>query len=302
VTADGPAPLGVPPPPRAKELLAAAGLHAKKSWGQNFLLDQHVLADIAALAGAGPERPVLELGAGLGALTHHLLARGGKVLAVERDRELVPVLRDVLSWAGDRLELLEADAAQLDYAALAARLGAPLTVTGNLPYQLSSRILVDLADARPHVARGVLLLQREVAERLTTEPGSRVYGLLSVLVQRNLSVRIARGVPPGAFLPRPKVHSAVVVLEARAGTREPVLDAALTATARAAFRARRKTLRAGLALALEVPAAKVEPALLEAGIAPEARAETLGVDELERLGAALARRGLLHLDWGDHGA
>jgi 16S rRNA (adenine1518-N6/adenine1519-N6)-dimethyltransferase len=283
----------VPPPPSPKALLAAAGLGAKKSWGQNFLLDQKVLADIATLAGAAPGRVVLELGAGLGALTHHLLARGARVIAVERDRELVPVLKSALAWAGDRLEVLEADAARLDYGELAGRLGSPLTVTGNLPYQLSSRILVSLADARPHVGRAVLLVQKEVAERLSAPPGSKVYGLLSVLVQRHVEARTARGVSPAAFLPRPKVHSAVVVLAARPGARDAALDAALVSAARAAFQARRKTLRAGLAGALRVAPALVEAALLEAGLDPSARAETLEVGEFERLGASLAARGLL---------
>lgn len=283
----------VPPPPSAKALLAAAGLGAKKSWGQNFLLDQKVLADIASLAGAGPGQAVLELGAGLGALTHHLLARGARVTAVERDRELVPVLKQALTWAGDRLVVLEADAARLDYADLAARMGSPLTVTGNLPYQLSSRILVSLADARPHVGRAVLLVQKEVALRLSAPPGSKVYGLLSVLVQRHVEARTARAVSPGAFLPPPKVHSAVVVLTARPGGRDPALDAALVATARAAFHSRRKTLRAGLAGALRAAPALVESALVEAGVDPSTRAETLDVAAFERLGASLSRFGLL---------
>jgi len=151
---------------------------------------------------------------------------------------------------------------------------------------------VSLADARPHVQRAVLLVQREVAERLAAPPGSRVYGLLSVLVQRHLEARTARVVSPGAFLPPPKVHSAVVVLTARAAALDGDADAALVAAARAAFQARRKTLRAGLANALRAPPAEVEAALVAAGIDPAARAETLGVDAFARLGASLSARGL----------
>ena len=284
----------IPSPPKPQALLAQAGLAAKKSWGQNFLLDQRVLAAIAELAGAAPGRVIVELGAGLGALTYHLLARGAQVTAIERDREIAPLLAGALAWAGVRLEIVEADAASLDYAALAARLGSPLTVTGNLPYQLSSRILVSLAEVGAPVGRAVLLVQREVAERLTAAPGSRIYGLLSVLVQRRFTARLARHVSPAAFLPRPKVDSAVVVLDVHAGPecgREA--DAALVEVARAAFHSRRKMLRSGLAAALAVTAAALEPAFTEARVSPTARAEELAVDDFTRLGAALAARGLL---------
>ena len=117
-------------PPNPLQLLAEAGLAPKKSWGQNFLRDEHVLASMAALAVAGADT-VVELGAGLGALTYHLLGRGAQVVAVERDRELVPLLRRALAWApASALEIVEADAARLDYGALAGRLGGPLTVAG----------------------------------------------------------------------------------------------------------------------------------------------------------------------------
>ena len=283
---------GLPPPPDVRALLAAAGLHAKKSWGQNFLLDASALADIARASGAGPEQPVVELGAGLGALTYHLVARGGRVLAVERDRELAPILRAALAWA-TRLEVREADAARLDYAALAQELGGPLAVTGNLPYQLSGRILVALAGARPVVRQAAFLVQREVAERLASPPGCRAYGLLTVLVQRSFEVRIVRQVPPGAFLPPPKVHSAVVRLEARAAV--GASDAALVAAARAAFHARRKTLKNAVAGALAASPAAVEAAVLAAGLDPVARAETLAVADFGRLGDALVRAGLVHV-------
>ena len=146
----------IPPPPRARELLAASGLRPKKSWGQNFLTDQNMLAAIAREALDGDVEQVVELGAGLGALTYHLLAQEGQVLAIERDREIAPILRDALSWS-DALEVREADAAKLDYGALADELGSRLTVAGNLPYQISSRILVSLADAWSSIDRVVVL-------------------------------------------------------------------------------------------------------------------------------------------------
>jgi 16S rRNA (adenine1518-N6/adenine1519-N6)-dimethyltransferase len=282
-----------PPPPRPRDILAQAGLTPKKSWGQSFLLDQRILADIAAYTEASRGQHVLELGAGLGALTYHLLARGARVTAVERDRELAPVLRQVLGWAGERLEVLEADAVRLDYTELAVRVGGPLIVAGNLPYQLSSRILVSLAEARAQLSRAVLLVQREVAERLTAAPGSRTYGLLSVLVQRQLAAGLKRVVPPSAFLPRPKVHSAIVVLVPAALTRDALEDEALVAVARVAFQARRKTLRAAFSLAWRGASAALAQAFARAGVDPMARAESLSVDDFARLGAALVAAGLL---------
>ncbi len=275
--------------PRAT--LQRAGLKPKKSWGQNFLRDDSVLEAIASATGASPTQPVLELGAGLGALTRHLLGFGGVVVGVERDREIVPILqRDLAGQAGFRM--LEADAASLDYAQLAGELG-PLVVAGNLPYQLSSRILVNIADARTHVRRAVFMVQREVAERLCAQPDSRVYGLLTVLIQRAFSAEIVRVVPPGAFFPRPKVHSAVVMLTPHAVTYSPERERRLVQAARAAFSARRKVIKNALAGAFHADGKVIEAALHKAGIEAQARAENLGVPDFARLGDTLLEVGLL---------
>jgi len=281
-----------PPPPNPIALLKQAGLIAKPSWGQNFLLDQSILAETARLAVGEPPATVLELGAGLGALTYHLLVAGARVIAIERDREIAPLLRQALAWSA-QLEVVEADAVRLDYGVYAARSGGPLAVAGNLPYQLSSRILVSIAEAREYVARAVVLLQLEVAERLVAAPGGRDYGLLSVLVQRSFAVHIARHVPPGAFHPRPKVQSAVVVLERESVGREVSADRALVAAARAAFHGRRKMLRNSLATALDCANVTVDAAIHAAGLSPQTRAETLSIDDFARLGAALLDAGLL---------
>lgn len=273
-------------PTDAKALLSRAGLKAKKSWGQNFLKDESVLTRIAAATKVGPGEPILELGAGMGALTHHLLTRGAKVVAVERDREMVPLLRENLAGVGD-LTILEANAAELDYAELARQSGGPLTVAGNLPYQISSRIIVSLADAQPHVARAVLMVQREVAERLVAPAGSRTYGLLSVLVQRAFDASIVFEVPPGAFHPPPKVHSAVVTLVLKRDRLPAELDAKLVAVARAGFSARRKTLKNSLAGGLGTSSAEADAILTRAGIEPQRRAETLSLLELTRIAEAL---------------
>jgi 16S rRNA (adenine1518-N6/adenine1519-N6)-dimethyltransferase len=194
------------PAPRA--LLDKYGLRAKKSWGQNFLGDEAILDHIARLAAERAGEPVVELGGGLGHLTARLAGLGARVTVVERDRDMARVLRGEL---GDAITLVEADAVQVDYAALARAAGAPsIAVVGNLPYHLTSPILFAILDQRASVTRAVFLLQREVAERLAAEPGTKDWGLLSVLLQQEAHVSVERRVPPGAFFPPPKVESAVI--------------------------------------------------------------------------------------------
>src|SRR5438309_7184944 len=161
---------------RPAELLRRHGLRPKKEWGQNFLGDPRILGELAALAGLKPGETVVELGAGLGHFTRALAATGARVVAVERDRELVPILRAELP----AVEVAEADAKSFDLRAIAARAGRRVVLCGNLPYHLSSPILFHLLDQREALRRAVLLLQREVAERIAALPGGREYGLLSV--------------------------------------------------------------------------------------------------------------------------
>jgi 16S rRNA (adenine1518-N6/adenine1519-N6)-dimethyltransferase len=227
---------------------------------------------------------VVELGAGLGHLTARLLARGAAVTAVERDRDMARVLRGEL---GDRIELLEADAARLDYAALAR--GRPLSVVGNLPYHLTSPILFGLLDQLGAVARAVFLLQREVAERLAASPGEADWGLLSVFLQREAEVSLERVVPPGAFYPPPKVHSAVIHLAFRPpAPAAAVLDVArFRRLVKAGFSQRRKTLGNALKGARVAPAVALAGALAASGIDPSRRGETLAIEEWAALERAL---------------
>ncbi|MEL6758828.1 MAG: 16S rRNA (adenine(1518)-N(6)/adenine(1519)-N(6))-dimethyltransferase RsmA [Myxococcota bacterium] len=271
------------PPLDARSQLGRAGLRPKKSWGQNFLAEGSVHAAIVDALGATPNETVVELGAGLGALTYFLLERGARVIAVERDRELIPLLSENLA-AFDRCEVLEADAAKLDYEGLKARVGRPLVVVGNLPYQLSSRILVSIAAAADSVQRVVVLVQREVAERLAATPGGRTRGLLSVLVQRRFDAQLIKVVAPGAFYPRPQVHSAVVRLVRHARTVSPQEDQAVVEVARAAFSSRRKSLRN--AMSLRFGREKTDRWLERTGIDPRRRAETLELDEWSALARA----------------
>ncbi len=191
----------------AAELLRAKGLRAKHSWGQNFLSDDTVLARIAAEAELAPTDVVIELGAGLGHLTRELSKSGARLVAVERDRDLAAVLREELP----ELTLLEANAAQLDFAKAAG--AAEVVVVGNLPYHLSSPILFQVLAQWRTVKRAVFTLQAEVVERLAAEPGGRDYGLLTVLLGLHFGARECFKLGRHLFHPPPKVDSAVLRLD-----------------------------------------------------------------------------------------
>ena len=262
------------------ELLRRHGLRPKKEWGQNFLGDPHLLGALAALARLGPGDQVVELGAGLGHFTRALQETGAQVVAVERDRELAPILREELPGA----EIVEADAKSFDLKAIAARAGKRVVVCGNLPYHLSSPILFHLIDQRLAVKRAVLLLQREVAERIAAEPGGRDYGLLSVLVQQVARPTIGLAVPRHAFTPPPDVESSALVLEFFDAPRAEVRDEArFRALVKAAFGLRRKTLWNALK---NFPGGR--KALQGSGIDPQRRAETLSVEEFAAVERALS--------------
>ena len=279
--------------PRAA--LQAAGLAPKHSWGQNFLCSERILSRlVAAVERSGPEgSPIVELGAGTGALTAPLAATAAPLIAIERDRELAVLLRQRFA-AAPRLWVVEANAACLDVAHALAEvdLSGPARVAGNLPYQLASRILVHLAGQASAVAGGVFMVQKEVGERLSAAPGSRAFSLLSVLVQRAFTVSPLFDVPASAFFPRPKVTSQVVSFSRRPG---PCLasDPALVATARLAFSARRRTLARVLADRLGVGRDATAEVISSIGLAPAARAETLQLEDFARLGAALSAAGWL---------
>jgi 16S rRNA (adenine1518-N6/adenine1519-N6)-dimethyltransferase len=223
---------------------------------------------------------VVELGAGLGHLTKALAATGARVVAVERDRELVPVLRGELPSA---VEVAEADAKSFDLKAIAARAGRRVIVCGNLPYHLSSPILFHLLDQREAVKRAVLLLQREVAERIAAPPGGRDYGLLSVLVQEVAEPRVALYVPRHLFTPPPDVESCALVLDFLDAPRAAVHDEQrFRALVKAAFGLRRKTLWNALK-----NFSGGREALQKAGIDPQRRAETLSVAEFASIERAI---------------
>ena len=261
------------------ELLRKHHLKPKKDWGQNFLGDGRVLTELAALAQLKAGDWCVELGAGLGHFTRALQETGAQVVAVERDRELVPILRDQLPG----VEIAEADAKTFDLRAIAARAGGRIVLCGNLPYHLTSSILFHLLDQREAVKRAVLLLQREVAERIAAPPGGRDYGLLSVLVQHVAQVHIGLQVPSHVFTPPPDVESTALVLEMLEKPRAEVGDEKrFRALVKAAFGMRRKTLWNALK-----HFEGGREGLQKSGIDPQRRAETLSVEEFAAVERAL---------------
>jgi 16S rRNA (adenine1518-N6/adenine1519-N6)-dimethyltransferase len=268
----------------AREALAAAGLRPRKRWGQHFLCDEAVARRIVDTAQIDAATPVLEIGPGLGALTDELARRAARLHLVEIDPVLAARLAE--RFAGDpRVEVITGDVLELPLERLFG--SAPTTVVANLPYNVASPVLFRLLDLRARAPRAVLMLQLEMAERLTARPGSKIYGASSVLVQAFAQVRIAFRVSRRSFLPPPEVDSAVVDVrwspEPRADVGDPEL---FRAVVRAAFGQRRKMLRNALRPLVEArcPAAGTPEALLRAaGIDPAARAETLDLPAFARL-------------------
>ena len=267
--------------PPLRDVIARHGLNAKKSLGQNFLLDGNLLDRIARVPGPLDGARVYEVGPGPGGLTRALLRAGANVVAVERDDRALPALAELVAVVGERLTVVDADAMAVDAAALA---GPGAHIVANLPYNIGTALLTGWLEGDtwpPWWASLTLMFQKEVAQRLVAAPGSGAYGRLSVLAQWRNTAKIAFTVPPRAFIPAPKVESAVihiVPMEPLAPAR-PAKLAALTA---AAFGQRRKMLRASL---------KSLPGALEAmvaeGIDPEARAETVPVAAFARAAARL---------------
>jgi len=267
-------------PPDARAALDRHALRPKRHFGQNFLLDRGLAARIAELA--VPEgAAVVEIGAGLGALTEPLLRRARRVVAIERDRDLVPALREELAHHPrvDTLRIVEADAKTFDYTAELSNEAPPRAIAGNLPYHLTGPLLELLAGLQGSVERAGVLVQLEVADRLAARPATKEYGALTVFLQAAYRVSRPLIVRRGAFYPQPNVDSALVVLEPKA---EPLEETVwLRRLVKAAFPQRRKTLRnawRGL-----LPDGALEGAAERAGIALERRGETLSVEEFGRM-------------------
>jgi 16S rRNA (adenine1518-N6/adenine1519-N6)-dimethyltransferase len=270
---------GLPP---LREVIQRHGLAARKSLGQNFLLDLNLTGKIARAAGDLSDVTVLEVGPGPGGLTRALLSHGARrVVAVERDERCLAALAEIAERHPGRLEVIAGDALEADFAALAK--GAPVRIVANLPYNIGTELLVrwlTVADWPPFYRSMTLMFQREVAERIVATPGSDAYGRLGVLAGWRTEARIAFDVPPQAFTPPPKVTSSVVNLLPRA---EPLAADVRTLgrVTEAAFGQRRKMLRQSL------KSLGGEKLLAAVGIDPTRRAETLSVEEFVRLANAV---------------
>ena len=287
-----------------RRLLAEHGLRPSRALGQNFVTDANTVRRITRLAGVGPGSRVVEIGAGLGSLTLALAETGASVTAVEVDRRLVPVLRQVVAGCPE-VTVVEGDALRVDLAALLGRDARPApparptepappaepveparpagwVLVANLPYNVATPLVVRVLEEAPAVSRLLVMVQQEVGERLAAGPGDPAYGAVSVKVAYWATARVVGRVPPTVFIPRPNVESALVAIERRPSPAVPA-DVApydrLFAVVGAGFAHRRKMLRRSLA-------GVVDPAAFAAAeVAPEARAEELDVEQWGRLAA-----------------
>ncbi|MCB9566750.1 MAG: ribosomal RNA small subunit methyltransferase A [Myxococcales bacterium] len=259
------------------ELLRRYGLAARHSWGQNFLHEPSIHRAIVAASGAAPGVRVVEIGAGLGSLTAPLLDTGAEVWAIERDRDLCEVLRAEL---GDnpRFVLHEADAVRFDYASAAAGLETPPSIVGNLPYQITGPLLFALLAHHRVTGPWIVMVQREVAERLCAPPGSRTYGGVTAMLSRVRWISTVVQAPRACFVPRPRVDSTVIRLDPRPQPLGEVADEeGLRRLVQAAFQQRRKML--GNALSSLASRDRVIAWCERAGVDPQVRPERLGPAE-----------------------
>ncbi|MEO9575733.1 MAG: 16S rRNA (adenine(1518)-N(6)/adenine(1519)-N(6))-dimethyltransferase RsmA [Tateyamaria sp.] len=273
--------------PPLRQVIADHSLSARKSLGQNFLLDLNLTAKIARQAGDLSGTDVLEIGPGPGGLTRGLLSEGArKVLAIEKDTRCLPALEEIAARYPGQLQIIEGDALDVDPL---AHLTPPIRVAANLPYNVGTELLVRWLTPPiwpPFWQSLTLMFQREVAERIVAAPGSKAYGRLAVLAQWRCDARIAMSLPPEAFTPPPKVSSAVVHLSALPAPKFEADPDVLSRVVAMAFNQRRKMLRA----ALKGLGADIEDRLQAAGIKPTERAEQVPIEAFCALARAVAAR------------
>ncbi|MCR8826732.1 16S rRNA (adenine(1518)-N(6)/adenine(1519)-N(6))-dimethyltransferase RsmA [Pseudosulfitobacter koreensis] len=271
--------------PPLREVIDTHDLRARKSLGQNFLLDLNLTAKIARQAGDLTGCDVLEIGPGPGGLTRGLLSEGARrVLAIEKDARCMPALAEIAQAYPGRLQVIEGDALDIDPL---AHLTPPIRVAANLPYNVGTELLVRWLtpkDWPPYWQSLTLMFQREVAQRIVAAPGSKAYGRLALLAQWRADAQIVLNLPPEAFTPPPKVSSAVVHLTALPQPRYPADAAVLNRVVAAAFNQRRKMLRS----ALKGVAPDIEDRLQAAGLKPTERAEQISLEGFCALARAVA--------------
>lgn len=261
--------------------MAEFAVRPRRSLGQNFLVDSNILGVIARAAELTPEDVVLEIGGGVGVLSEYLAERVGFVHVVEIDRALEPPLRDALAPYPQCTALHLADALALDLAALSP---APTKVVANLPYGIAASAILRTIEELPSVSHWLAMVQREVGARFAAEPGSRVYGIPSVLAQLVCEVRVLRAIPRSVFYPVPRVDSVLLRLDRRGAP----IDASQAQLVRGGFAHRRKTLAASLQLARGVDPERTRAVLARLGKPVNVRAEALSPPELLAVAEALA--------------
>ncbi len=267
-----------------RDLASRHGIRPSKALGQNFLIDPNLARAIVADAEVSPGDRVVEVGAGLGSLTLALAGARARVLAIEFDRALIPALEEAVEGAGD-VRVMQADAMRVDWPEV---LGSdPWTMCANLPYNVAVPLVLTMLAEAPGIGRFVVMMQREVGERLAAAPGDAGFGAVSLRVAYRATASVVRRVPPSVFWPRPRVDSVIVRLDRLATPAVDTDPAALWRVIDAGFAERRKTMRNALRR-LGMSAEAADEALAAAGVAGDARAEQLDLDTMARLAEAVA--------------
>lgn len=259
----------------------------QKKFGQNFLIDTHVLEKIISAAGITKNDCVLEIGPGIGTMTQYLAENAGHVVAVEIDRNLIPILKETLADY-DNVTVINEDILRVDIKALAEEYngGKPIKVVANLPYYITTPIIMGLFESGVPIDNITVMVQKEVADRMKEGPGSKDYGALSLAVQYYAEPEVVANVPPNCFIPRPNVGSAVIRLTRHKEMPVEVKNPALMfKIIRASFNQRRKTLQNGLGNAPELPYTKeqIAAAIAEMGLTPTIRGEALSLAQFAQL-------------------
>ena len=271
--------------PPLREVISTHTLNAKKSLGQNFILDLNLTAKIARLAGSLDDHDILEIGPGPGGLTRGLLSEGARrVVVLEKDIRCMPALEEIKAAYRSKVQIFNADALEFD---AQRHLTGPVRIVSNLPYNVGTELLIRWltpGDWPPFWETLTLMFQKEVAERIIAAPGSKAYGRLSILAQWKANAKIVLALPPEAFSPPPKVHSAVVHMTALPEPRFPAPAKLLSSTVAMAFNQRRKMLRSSLKSASK----DIEMVLRNAGLEPTARAEEISLEGFCALARGLA--------------
>ena len=261
--------------PPLREVISTHTLNAKKSLGQNFILDLNLTAKIARLAGSLDDHDVLEIGPGPGGLTRGLLSEGARrVVVLEKDIRCMPALEEIKAAYRNKVQIFNVDALEFN---ARHHLTGPVRIVSNLPYNVGTQLLIRWltpGDWPPFWETLTLMFQKEVAERIIAAPGSKAYGRLSILAQWKANAKIVMALPPEAFSPPPKVHSAVVHFTALREPRFPAPARLLSSTVAMAFNQRRKMLRSSLKAASK----DIEMVLRDAGLEPTARAEEISLE------------------------